>query len=413
MTFLKVRAENHGFFQCSHCRKIDELAILKSADGKRTLLLIPKEWEEVLDESVEGLIHQFQDSAKDLSSWRDGKPIALETLQSAISGWKEFQHIIYYFPLDHPGEALAKFPWQFTFIEADRELAASRSLAALGFYKDAFKALRSYLELILFGLFIFSRNDQQYFQEWFAGTKQAPPITGKTGLIRLVCENEYLSEVDKQADWATQLTDGYRRLSNFVHSRGRNASNLWLWQQARPKFNEKAWSEWIEFAVTTVHLMSAAVVCHFPRSLFPVEYFEKFGFDGPAGLFLDHEQVQVIRSSFSNSPLLKALDETVRTAAEFQKENSGVERLPDLTADAIRETLDRFMCSLKTPTQRQQVKGALEDERFREFTTVQWSIVLNMQRGFVRDASLALIAQKLELLQAELPEQESMPESLS
>jgi hypothetical protein len=193
MIFLKERAEGHGFFQCSHCGKIDELAILKGADGKSSLFLMPKEWEEVLDESVEGLIHQLQGSAKDVGAWRDGKPVALEKLQSAISGWKEFQHIIYYFPLAHPGDELAKFPWQFTFVEADRELAASRSLAALGFYKDAFKALRSYLELILFGLFIFSRNDQQYFREWFSGTKQAPSITGKTGLISLVCGNKHLS----------------------------------------------------------------------------------------------------------------------------------------------------------------------------------------------------------------------------
>jgi len=137
-----------------------------------------------------------------------------------------------------------------------------------------------------------------------------------------------------------------------------------------------------------------------------VKYFEKFGFDGPPGLFLDHEQVQVIRSSFSNCPLLKALDAVVRSAAELQKENSDVESLPDLTADAITETLDRFIRSLKTPSQQQQVKEALEDERFREFPTVQWSIVLNMQRNFVRDASLAFIARKLELLQTEVPKQE-------
>jgi len=407
MTFLKERAKGHGFFQCSRCGKIDELAILKGADGKGTMFLIPKEWEEVLDESVEGLIQQLRDSAKDVGAWRDGKPAALSKLQSAISGWKEFQHIIDYFPLDHPDDELAKFPWQFTFIEADRELAASRSLAALGFYKDAFKALRSYLELILFGLFIFSRNDQQYFREWFSGTKQAPPITGKAGLIRLVGGNKYLSEVDRQTDWATQLTDDYRRLSNFVHSRGKDASNLWLWQQARPKFNEKAWNEWIDSAVTTVQLMSAAVVCHFPRSLIPVSYLEKFGFDGPAGLFLDTEQVQVIRGLFSDSPFLKSLEEVIRNAAEFQEENSCIELLPDLTADAIKESLDRFIRSLKTPSQQRQAKGVLDDERFREFPTVQWSIVLNMQRKFLRDASLALIARKLELLQTEAPETET------
>lgn len=398
MILLKERADDHGFFQCSHCGKIDELAILKTTDGKRSLFLIPKEWEEVLDESVEGLIHQLQGSAKDVSAWRDGKPVALSRLQSAISGWKEFQHIIYYFPLKHPEDELAEFSWQFTFIEADRELAASRSLAALGFYKDAFKTLRSYLELVLFGLFVFSRNDHQYFSDWFSGTKQAPPITGKAGLIGLVSGNKYLSEIDKQTDWATQLTDNYRRLSNFVHSRGKDASNLWLWQQARPKFNEKAWTEWIESAVTTVQLMSAAVVSHFPRALLPVSYFDKFGFNGPAGLFLDSEQVQVIRSLFSNSPLLKSLEEAVRSAADLQAEISGVEHLPNLTVDAIKETLDRFIRSLKIPSQQQQVKDALADERFREFPTVQWSIVLNMQRKFVRDASLTLIAKRLELL---------------
>jgi hypothetical protein len=97
----------------------------------------------------------------------------------------------------------------------------------------------------------------------------------------------------------------------------------------------------------------------------------------------------------------------IRSAAELQKENSGIELLPDLTADAIKGSLDRFIRSLKTPSQQQQVKGALEDKRFLEFPTVQWSIVLNMQRKFLRDASLALIARKLELLQTETPETET------
>jgi len=33
MILLKERAEDHGFFQCSHCGKIDELSILKTTDG--------------------------------------------------------------------------------------------------------------------------------------------------------------------------------------------------------------------------------------------------------------------------------------------------------------------------------------------------------------------------------------------
>jgi len=63
-----------------------------------------------------------------------------------------------------------------------------------------------------------------------------------------------------------------------VHSRGKNASNLWLWQQARAKFNEKAWNEWIEFAVTTVHLMSAPVVCPLSTLSRSCEIFRKVWF---------------------------------------------------------------------------------------------------------------------------------------
>lgn len=110
--------------------------------------------------------------------------------------------------------------------------------------------------------------------------------------------------------------------------------------------------------MTTVQLTSTAVVCHFPRSLIPVNYLEKFGLDGPAGLFLDTEQVQVIRALFSDSPFLKSLEEAIRNAAELQKENSDIELLPDLTAEAIKESLDRFIRSLKIPSQQQQVKGA-------------------------------------------------------
>ena len=120
--------------------------------------------------------------------------------------------------------------------------------------------------------------------------------------------------------------------------------------------------------------------------------------------FLTLSKSRSSERSFPIVPFLKSLEEVIRNAAELQKENSGIELLPDLTADAIKEFLDRFIRSLKTPSQQQQVKGALEDKRFLEFPTVQWSIVLNMQRKFLRDASLALIARKLELLQTETPE---------
>ena len=110
--------------------------------------------------------------------------------------------------------------------------------------------------------------------------------------------------------------------------------------------------------------------------------------------FLTLSKSRSSERSFPIVPFLKSLEEVIRNAAELQKENSGIELLPDLTADAIKEFLDRLIRSLKTPSQQQQVKGALEDKRFLEFPTVQWSIVLNMQRKFLSGMLLSLSLQE-------------------
>ncbi|MBV9745834.1 MAG: hypothetical protein JO099_18890, partial [Acidobacteriia bacterium] len=136
MRLLKRRADRHGFFQCTDCRKIDEVAIVQQPDGKNVLLLIKKQWDEVLDESIEGMVRQLQQSVQGLMEWRVVNSDLLSRFQAVVSGWKELQYLIFCF-IGGTATEIVVLPWQFTWIEADRELSASRTLAAVGFYKDA------------------------------------------------------------------------------------------------------------------------------------------------------------------------------------------------------------------------------------------------------------------------------------
>jgi len=401
MVFLKKRADDHVFFKCNYCGKIDEVAIIEGPDGKLAMTLIVKEWEEVLDESIEDLIAQLQHAVKKLGAWRDGNKKLLNYFQQAIAGWKEFQHVLYFFPADKPADHSIKSPWQFTVIEADRELSAARALAALGYYKDAFKSLRSYMELVLLGLSFSGKNEEVAFRRWFLGGEKSRPVTGNTGLVKYLLKNSILNDTDKSSSWAEDIKEQYKLLSKFVHGQGKQFSNLWLWQKANPQFNEDAWCEWIEQAVKTIRLVSVAVIGYFPRSWLPVSFFEKFGFDGPASIYLDYEQVEVIKGIFRNSKYIEEIGKSIGNDVELLKEISGIERMQDLNETEILESLQRFLKSIKDAPVFKEVEAVMNDERFKNNRSVQWTILLNQQRKFVRDASLMIIARELELLKSE------------
>lgn len=290
-----------------------------------------------------------------------------------------------------------KAPWQFTLVEADRELAAARTLAALGFYKDAFKLLRSFLELTLFGLFLLLRRDQEYFQQWFLGAKPIPAITGDSGVIRCLTQDRFLARVDPLTKWTNLASEQYKVLSNFVHGRGKEFSNLWLWQGSQARFNTQSWTLWMATATKTIELVMLPLVCYFPRALMPVSYFEKFGFDGPAYLYLDEEQVETVRAVFSPENF-DAVKSVIVADQAMRQEAEQLSSWPDQGPEQIEATLARFIASVKNPEDRRRIEQILSDGQLAAARTAQWSALLNLQRKSLRDASINVMAQQLELM---------------
>jgi len=405
MVFLKKRSNEHLFFQCNNCKKIDEIAITENDKGEKTLVLMVNEWDEVIKEIRTGLINNLLYSSEKLLKWSDDNKELLTKLQNSIAAWKEFQQLFYSFSGDKK-PSLIGIPWQFLIIEADRALFASRSIASIGLYKESYKALRSFFELSLFGLYLNIYQDSDFFNKWFSGKRKTIKITGNDGVIEKLTKNKILSKINNsiEPNWEVRANSQYSNLSKYVHTQGRDSSSLWLWQHAHQNFNIESWEKWILTTINTIETVIIAIISIHPRSLIPIDYFMKFGFNYPAGLFFDEQEVQIIKSSFLDKRCLEVIQSIVERDKETINLINDTKKIKDLKPEEIEETKNNFIDSVKKPEYKEEINEInkiLENKLFANNKTVQWSILLSIQKRIMRNLSLGQIGMILNLIKNE------------
>jgi hypothetical protein len=252
-------------------------------------------------------------------------------------------------------------PWHHVFFEADQDLDSAILLLLMGFYKDSFRSLRSFLELNIFALYSFVNEDNTNFQEWLNGKVHTPGVGDM--LQKLSDKSSDFKILNKELDWNKEIKSLYKELSGFMHTQGAIHTHTSLRNSNTTSFSETGIQIGAELLLRTIRLTTMGFAVNFPMSFHPLPLFEKFAFSPPAGGFLDEGQVESIKSIFSDEDskkisLICLANEDANSLVE------GVISMPDQTEEDIFESLKRTLESDEFKNSREDILKMIKDGEY-------------------------------------------------
>lgn len=228
----------------------------------------------------------------------------------------------------------------FPIVETNTELESSIQLCKFGFYKYAFIALRNILELGLLSVY-WDVDDKSHveIQNWLHSF-ESTPYRKKTIFPKLKT-NQNIKKFDDEHKFFDSVDTLFGELSNFVHTKGRRYSSMDLGNANFNRFNEKSLLSWIEFVIKVVKHVVIVHVLKYPVALQHTSVEQKFGLNGPAGLFLEPYQSEKIKH-FLDSDILKTLQEISDNDPEAQSLRKWIEQQSDISQDKLQEQINDF-----------------------------------------------------------------------
>lgn len=202
-------------------------------------------------------------------------------------------------------------PWHHIFFEADQDLDSAILLLMMGFYKDSFRSLRSFLELNIFALYNFVNEDKRYFQEWLNGKAHTPGVGDM--LQKLTERSVDFKTLNEELDWNKEIKSLYKELSGFIHTQGALHTHTSLRNSNTTSFSETGMQTGAELLLRSIRLTAMGFAVNFPMSFQALPLFEKFAFSPPAGGFLDEGQVESVKSIFLDEVSKKSLLSVLQT----------------------------------------------------------------------------------------------------
>jgi len=187
----------------------------------------------------------------------------------------------------------------FPLTEAEYEVESSIVLCKIGFYKHAIVSLRNVLELGLLSVY-WDINDQSHIdiQNWLKSMESTP---FRKTIFNKLRENKYIKVFDEKKAIFDKTATLYERLSNFSHtkgamysSRGLNAHNSNV-----NNFTESSLKKWLKIMREVVEVVTIFHILKYPVALQYTPLDEKFGLNGPAGGFIQPNQVERIKRIIS------------------------------------------------------------------------------------------------------------------
>jgi hypothetical protein len=108
-------------------------------------------------------------------------------------------------------------------------------LAYGGYYRQAMGLLRSWIELVLAGLF-FEKQPQEDFQRWLEGKNRTPSI--QTTIKKIWSSSK--------PHWVVSLEELADELDRYVHSRGIEKTKLQVGRDNVPRYIPHAYDIWYQ-----------------------------------------------------------------------------------------------------------------------------------------------------------------------
>lgn len=226
----------------------------------------------------------------------------------------------------------------------------------MGFYKDSFRAMRSFLELTLFALSNFIEEDRDYFNEWLAGRKATPRLGD---LLKRISANDGVRELNEKLGWEAEVATLYHELSGYIHTRGTPHTNTSLRPSNMTVFSETGMSKGVTLLLKTMRRSAESFVAVFPMALQPLPLVEKFAFSPPAGGFLDDGQVNDIRSIFEK-PSLEVLTKICLSDQEVISLTEWVRMRPDVSEEEFRVSMIQTLESNEFASSKEVIIGLIK-----------------------------------------------------
>lgn len=217
--------------------------------------------------------------------------------------------------------------------ESEYELECSIHLCKLGFYKHAIIALRNVLELGLLSVYWdIDGKSHINIPEWLSSNEQTP---FRRKIIKVWKKNGRIVDFDKAHNFFMVITDLYHELSDYSHTKGIRFSSRELSRANVNTFNQESIRKWMEFMERVVKVVITLHILQYPVGLQEIDTFSKFGFNPPAGRYVEPHQAEGIRQFLDKNVI-----ETLQTISDADPETKSISQeinsMPDLTIEEIR-----------------------------------------------------------------------------
>lgn len=318
----------------------------------------------------------FESTVEKSKTWLESHDSIKDDIDKALGGLNQLSFAIPIF-----GGSGDKFttiqPWHHIFFEADQDLDSAVLLLIMGFYKDSFRSLRSFLELNIFALYNFVNEDKEYFQEWLKGKAHTP---GMGDMLQKLCEkNADFKVLNEKLDWNKEVKSLYKQLSGFMHTQGALHTHTSLRNSNTTSFSENGIQTGTELLLRSIRLTSMGFAVNFPMSFQSLPLFEKFAFSPPAGGFLDEDQVESVKSIFPDE-VSKKVAAICLANEDASSLADGVRSMPDQTEEEIFESLKRTLKSDEFKSSREDILKMIKDGEYSKAV----ALVTATQRAMMR-----------------------------
>jgi len=227
--------------------------------------------------------------------------------------------------------------------ESYLDLESSLQLCMEGFYKYAFMALRSVLELGILGV-NFAADDREHeeVRPWLASQTR---IRFKKTLKRIERLNNF-EKFDDRFGLSKRIETTYDSMCAFVHTRGYLHTSQGIAGSNYNRFSTKSFNRYCEVMPSVVSDVIIVLLLKYPIGLQSLPLFEKFGLNGPAGGFLDSDEVESITAILhpEERNFLKQLSDNDPNVRSIKEQ---IESMPDISEEELKRQSNELYMEMK------------------------------------------------------------------
>lgn len=230
--------------------------------------------------------------------------------------------------------------------ESYLELESSLQLCMEGFYKYAFMALRSVLELGILGVY-FAVDDREHeeVRPWLASQTK---IWFKKALKRIKRLDNY-EKFDNRFGLSSRIETTYDSMCAFVHTRGYLHTSQGIAGSNCNKFSIKSFNRYCEVMPSAVSDVIIVLLLKYPIGMQPLPLFEKFGLNAPVGGLLESAEVEAINAILrpEERDFLKQLSDNDPIVRRIKEQ---IESMPDISKEELKRQSDELYKEMKIST---------------------------------------------------------------